>query len=143
MLGGLERGAGNQEAARTAFEEALELSRKLGLGAKLASCQVQLNCLEGGDIQTALTALEPHSRQHRIPALHFQLWKATGDRTHLEGARRLLDEALAREPEECREAMSRNLRLSREILAAWREEFEKDAPGEAATGWNESETVGW
>ena len=57
------------------------------------------------------------------------LFKATGDRTHIEEAKRLLDEALAGMPEECHEAMSRNLRVHREILAAWRGESGGDGGG--------------
>jgi hypothetical protein len=57
------------------------------------------------------------------------LWKATGDRAHLEEAKRLLDESLANVPAECHEAMLTNLRGNREIMAAWKgESGAADAP---------------
>ena len=48
--------------------------------------------------------------------------RATGDRAHLAGAKRLLDEALAKVPEEHHEAMRTNVRVHREIRAAWNAE---------------------
>ena len=45
------------------------------------------------------------------------------DRAHLVVAKRLLDELLARAPGADRDAMRTNLRVNREILAAWREKF--------------------
>ena len=47
------------------------------------------------------------------------LFRATGDRAHLDEAKRLLDESLANVPEEYHESMLTNLRLNREIMAAW------------------------
>jgi hypothetical protein len=60
----------------------------------------------------------------------YLLWRTTGDRAHLEEAKHLLDESLANVPEEYHEAMLTNLRLNREIMAAWQGEFgdeERDA----------------
>ena len=81
-----------------------------------------LACLPGGDATDALAAFTEHderldAEQHR-EARHL-LWKATGDRAHLEAAKRLLDEALAPVPAEYHESMCRNLRVNREILEAW------------------------
>ena len=58
----------------------------------------------------------------RMEAL-FLLWRATGERPHLEEARRLLDHLVDHAPEECREAMLANVPLHREIAAA------REAPG--------------
>ena len=49
------------------------------------------------------------------------LWQANDDHEHLEAAKRLLDEQLSKVPSEFHEAMCSNLRVNREILAAWRE----------------------
>ena len=51
--------------------------------------------------------------------MRWLLYQATGDRAHLEAAKRLLDEALARVPAEYHESMCRNRRVNREILEAW------------------------
>ena len=50
------------------------------------------------------------------------LWKATGDRAHLEEAKRLLDESVAHVDDATRESMLTNLHVDREIMAgAWEE----------------------
>ena len=51
----------------------------------------------------------------------FLLWKSTGDATHLGEAKRLLDEIITHSPEDRREPMLTNIRLNREIAAAWKE----------------------
>ena len=58
---------------------------------------------------------------------HFLLWLATRDAMHLQEAKQRVDDALAAAPEEHRAAMRWNVRVNREILAAWREEFGEDA----------------
>ena len=58
--------------------------------------------------------------------MRWLLFRATGDRAHLEEAKRLLDESVAHVDEETRTSMLTNLRLNREIMAAWE--------GESATG---------
>jgi hypothetical protein len=47
--------------------------------------------------------------------MHRDLWKATGDRSHLEEARRLLLRLRDGAPEEDRERMMRDVPLHREI----------------------------
>ena len=59
---------------------------------------------------------------------------------HLEEAKRLLDEALAQVPERYHESMCRNLRVNREILAAWREEFGEDSASSGDDSASESRT---
>ena len=49
----------------------------------------------------------------------WHLWRATGDRTHLEEAKRLLDAALESAPEDSRDALANEVALHRDILAAW------------------------
>jgi hypothetical protein len=68
------------------------------------------------------------------------LWRCTADRAHLAEAKRLLDDVIAKNPPEHHESMCTNLRVNREILAAWREEFgdegaapERASPGESPT----------
>ncbi len=74
----------------------------------------------------------PEAQEH-IAARHL-FWKATGDRAHLEAAKRLLDESVANADAEARESMLTNLRLNREIMAAWRAEFGEDPePNESQT----------
>jgi hypothetical protein len=51
----------------------------------------------------------------------FLLWQATRDRAHLVEAKRLLDFLVEHAPPECRETMLANVRLHREIVAAWRD----------------------
>ena len=55
----------------------------------------------------------------------FLLWQATRDRAHLVEAKRLLDFLVEHAPPECRESMLANVRLHREIAAAWRGESER------------------
>ena len=50
--------------------------------------------------------------------VHWALWKATGDKGHLEQARRLLEELRAHAPAEDRDAMLRRVPLYAEISAA-------------------------
>ena len=83
----------------------------------------------------ALAAFAEHeecfdAEDHR--EARFLLWKATGDRAHLEEAKRLLDESLANVPEEYHEAMLTNLRGNREIMAAWNGESGAAEPPPAA-----------
>ena len=68
------------------------------------------------------------------------LWRATHDGVHLVKAKRLLDEALANVAEQYHESMLTNVRVNREILAAWREEFGDEGPDEPAGGGSEAAT---
>jgi tetratricopeptide (TPR) repeat protein len=117
------------EEGRALLEEARDLARELGQSGDEVMARCSLALVPGGDVADALAAyaehgerLEPAARREAL----LMLWEATGDRTHLAEAKRLLDEALALAPEEDRESISRNLRVNREILAAWREEFGED-----------------
>ena len=52
----------------------------------------------------------------------------------------LLDDLLAKNPPEYHDSMCRNVRVNREILAAWREEFGEDASDDDTPPRTESET---
>ena len=105
----------------------------------LSRCELALPA--GEDAAYALTAYS--EREERLgaeerPEARLLLWKATGDRAHLEVAMRLLDDALWRVPDEHHESMCRNLRVNREILAASSgesgEKSDDDAPRGNAVG---------
>ena len=81
---------------------------------------------------SALTENEERLEAEQRREARFLLWRATGDRAHLEDAKRLLDESLANVPEEYHEAMLTNLRLNREIMAAWDGESGAPEPPPAA-----------
>jgi hypothetical protein len=80
-----------------------------------------LACLPGGDSSAAVSALDEIGEAEDSAGLRWSLHQATGERAHLEAAKRLLDEQLAKVPGEYHEAMCTNLRVNREILAAWEE----------------------
>jgi hypothetical protein len=86
----------------------------------LARCELAV--LPGGDAEDALAAFAEHEERLRAGErreARYLLWKATNNRAHLEEAKRLLDESLANVPAECHESMLTNLRVNRDILAAW------------------------
>lgn len=128
---GLDASGAIEELAR-----ALELSRELGdvVNETLALCE--LAALPGGDVEAAATALTEHEERLGRPAqrrARLLLWMATGDQVHLVAAKELLDEALARVPDEYHEPMLTNVRVNREILEAWREELGEDGGTESVT----------
>ncbi len=89
----------------------------------LARCELAL--LAGGDPEDALAAFSEH--EERLDAderreARWLLWRATGDLSHLEEAKRLLDESMTHFDEETRQRVLTNLRLPREIAAACKEQ---------------------
>jgi tetratricopeptide (TPR) repeat protein len=120
-IGESQRRAGDATAARTALEEGLSLSREQGRAPEVEFALAVLACLAGGDTRAAEAALAEAGDTGDSPRVRWLLWQATGDRAHLEKAKRLLDEALAKVPAEHHEAMLTNLRVNREISAAARE----------------------
>jgi len=120
QLGDIQRRAGDVEAARTALEEAGALSRDIGRTGSVALAEAMLACLPGADSEAAVLALSEIGEHGDSPQLRWLLHQATGDHSHLEQAKSLLDEQLAKVPEEFHEAMCTNLRVNRETLAAWR-----------------------
>jgi len=115
-------GAPDHEAVRTAAVEVLSLSREQGRQASVAHALALLACLPGGDTQAAIDARAGAGEDGNSARGWWLLWQATGDRAHLAKARRLLDELLAKVPEEHHQAMRTNVRLNRDILAACTEQ---------------------
>ncbi len=124
-LGGLRAAAGDGKGGRESLAAARDLAAEIGLPGALTLARCELACLPGGDPADALAALSEHDERlsagERLGARHL-LWKATGDRAHLEEAKRLLDKSLANVPEESHEAMLTNLRAHREIMTACEEQ---------------------
>ncbi len=114
----LHRRSGDAESARTALEEALRLSREQGRAAQAAHALAILACLPRGDAAAAVAALAAAGTDADTAGVRWLLWEATGDRTHLAAAKRLLDESLAKVPAEHHAAMLANVRANREIAAA-------------------------
>jgi hypothetical protein len=102
-----------------------------------------LACLPDGDVADALRAFESYEDRLRLDEareVHYLLFRVTGDRAHIVEAKRLLDEAAAPLDDESRLSMRTNVRLNREILAAWKKEFgeggdppDDDPPTESPT----------
>jgi predicted ATPase len=117
--------AGRSDAARADLEAALALARELSVPAVELMALTHLATLPGGDVAPALAALA-EQRGNVAPLdlaeISFLLWKATHERAHIDEAKRLLDEFVAHAPQECRASMTTDVRLYREIEAAWREE---------------------
>jgi tetratricopeptide (TPR) repeat protein len=123
-LGGLRVEAGDSDAGRKLLVSARDLAAEVGAAGieTLAHCHIA--CLPGGDAKGAITVL--HAQEDRLEAderreARCLLWRATGDRAHIEEAKRLLDMEVASVDEEARASMLTNLRLNREIVAAWTE----------------------
>ncbi len=123
-LGTLRAAAGDAEGAQSSLDAARDLAATIGAPGYETLARCELACLHGGDAAAALAAFTEHedrlSAAERLVARHL-LWKATGDRAHLEEAKRLLDESVAHVDEETRQSMLTNLRLNREIMAACKE----------------------
>ncbi len=117
----LHRRAGDMDAARAVLDEAVTLCRDMERAAQLALAATLLACLPGGDSEAAMLALAEIGDTDDSPGLRWLLHQATGERVYLEQAKRLLDEQLAKVPEEYHDAMCTNLRVHREILAAWQQ----------------------
>ena len=125
-LGSLRAAAKDEEGGRESLVAARSVAADVGIAGVETLARCELALLPGGDAADALAAFTEHderlSAEERREA-RWLLFRATGDRTHLEEAKRLLDESLANVTDEDRERMCRNLRLNREIMAAWRAEF--------------------
>jgi len=87
-----------------------------------------------GEAAVVEAALDASRACEDWPGKLYGLWLATGDRLHLAEAKRLLDEHLARNPPEYRDSMCRNVRVNREILAAWRQEFGTESKDDGRHG---------
>ena len=126
-----EADGGDVEAGRVALLRARDLARESRSASTEALARCRLALLPGGDAQEALAAFR--EREQRISTdgrreLRFLLWRATGDVTHLEEAKRLLDDALAQIDEPARDGMRTKVKLNRDILAAWNEAHPPSQP---------------
>jgi tetratricopeptide (TPR) repeat protein len=121
--------AGRADAAREDLEAALALAREIPLPRIELASLAHLATLPGGDAGPVLAALAAHGDRAELQTrMHacLVLWRTTHDRAHLDEARRLLDFTLDNSPPDCRETMLANVRLHRDVAAAWREETERD-----------------
>jgi len=130
LLAELDADDGDAAAAERGFGEAIALRRQIGQKHGEAATLVARGALfarQGReseartDLVAALAALATHEGRAGVQnAMHarFLVWKATGDRAHLEEARRRLDYLVAHAPPAHRESMATNVRLHREIAAA-------------------------
>jgi tetratricopeptide (TPR) repeat protein len=135
----LARGAllareGREHEARADLRAALATARELGLLGVEVGSSAYLAVLPGGDAVAAMGALASHGEcvemRLRMES-RFVLWQATRHRVHLVEAKRLVDFLVEHAPPECRDSMLTNVRLHREIVAAWREEFPGDVVPDA------------
>jgi len=136
-LGSLRVAAGDEARGRESLAAALHFAAEIGVPGYETLARCHLACLPGGDAADAVAAFAEHEERLQAEERRegrYLLFRATGDRVHLEEAKRLLDETLAAVPEEYHESMCRNLRVNREILAAWREEFGDDGSAQSEAG---------
>jgi tetratricopeptide (TPR) repeat protein len=122
MIGSQRAAAGDLEGGRASLAAAQELAAEIGSAACETYARCELACLPGGDAADALAAFAAHEERlspgERL-ATRRMLWRATGDRSHLEEAKRLVDVSVAHVDAETRESMLTNLRVNREVMAAW------------------------
>jgi hypothetical protein len=121
QLGAIRAETGDVDGARESLTAARDLAVKSGILGIETTARCRLACLPGGDPRDALAALAENGERigagdHMV--VRWLLFRTTGERAHLDEARRLLDEAVAPVDEETRESMLANLRLYREIMAA-------------------------
>lgn len=107
---------------RTLLEESLELTRQQARAEDSALILALLARLPGGDAEAASRALAELGADGDAVQVRWNLWLATRDREHLAATKRMLDSGLAKIPAEHHAAMLSNVRLNREIMAAWRAE---------------------
>jgi hypothetical protein len=124
--------AGKSAEAKSAATEALALLREQGRALELCQAHAFLAILPEGAAEAAEAALEDAGESGNTPKTRFYLWKATGKRKHLAEAKRLLDFRVEHTPEEYREPMLRNVRVNREILAAWAEHGGGERPADSS-----------
>ena len=106
---------------RVSYEEALALGLDIGEPTAIVLARGQLAVLSGGDAGEALEALRDHETRLGRPAqmrARFLLYLATGEREHLEEARRHLDHLRDHAPEESRGPMMERVDLHRRIRDA-------------------------
>ena len=128
-LGSLRAAASGGVGGLESLAAARDLAAEMGFPVQETLARCELACLPGGDADDALaafTANDEHLDAEQRREARWLLFRATGDRAHLEEAKRLLDESVAHVDDETRTSMLTNLRIPREIMAAWN--GESDAP---------------
>jgi serine/threonine protein kinase/tetratricopeptide (TPR) repeat protein len=125
-LGRIRLLAGDATGARADLTRALAEGRELDLAGVIVLATSFLALLAGGDAaavgfaREAFAALRPRLPMVEALEARWVLWRATGDRTHLVEAKRLLDHLVEHAPPECRGPMLANVRLHREVAEAAR-----------------------
>jgi len=119
QVGELHIHAGEPDAAGDALREAGDLLREQQRLGEVAHAAALLACLPGGDVDAALAAFEEAGKSGDTTEVRHLLWKATGNREHLNEAKRILDDRIQHAPEAYRESMVNHVRLHREIMKAW------------------------
>jgi tetratricopeptide (TPR) repeat protein/energy-coupling factor transporter ATP-binding protein EcfA2 len=120
-LGRVHAAAGRAVEARDHLEQAFALARPAPSADAEVLAACRLAALKARDASAAaatLAELGPRLGVGRRMAAHRLLFEATGDRAHLDEAKRLLDFLVAHAPPACRRSMLENVRLHREIAAA-------------------------
>jgi serine/threonine protein kinase/tetratricopeptide (TPR) repeat protein len=120
LLARLER----TDEARSHLEKALAVATESGTPSECVRSLVHLALLDGGDPGRAVEALRKGAdcMEHGMrKEAGFLLYKATGDKQHLEAAHDLLTFWVEHAPEAYRETTLANVKLHRDIVRAWEE----------------------
>jgi tetratricopeptide (TPR) repeat protein len=118
LLARLERA----DEARAHLEEALAMATESGSPSARVLSLVHLALLDGGHPAKAIEALREDTKRLEHGSCmeaRFLLYKATGDKQHLEAAHDLLTFFVEHAPEQYRETTLTNVKLHRGIMAAW------------------------
>jgi tetratricopeptide (TPR) repeat protein len=113
--------AGRAGEGSELLAEADGLASRVGLRGPLLRVRCLRATVPGSDPSDALAAFAAYGDTlgpNEGRAALFDLWKATGDPSHLAAAKRLLDTAVRGVPEEDRAAMVENVPLNRAIARA-------------------------
>ncbi|MHC5053076.1 MAG: tetratricopeptide repeat protein, partial [Planctomycetota bacterium] len=116
--------AEDDDRKRVLLEESIAVAEEGGAGGEAAVAGAMLAEL-GGDAAAVAAALEEQAdamRGEQRMRARFLLWRATGDRSHLIEAHRLLTHMHDHAPEDCRTPMIENVPLHRDITRAWEEQ---------------------
>jgi len=113
------------DEARAQLEEALAIATEAGAPGNRMLALLHLALLENGDPAEALSAFteaEGRMEHGRKTEARFLLYKATGDKQHLEAAHDLLTFFVEHAPEQYKETTLTNVKLHRDIMKAWDEQ---------------------
>jgi serine/threonine protein kinase/tetratricopeptide (TPR) repeat protein len=112
---------GRDDQAAKWLDEALGMAHAGVRGTAMLAPTARRASLPGGDRGKALEVLRefgPSASHYTRLETRFLLWRATGDRAHLEEAHRLLIHLRDHAPAESRESLMRGVWLHREVAAA-------------------------